>query len=133
MLTGNRTRRVDIPDEEGQWVELRELSGRQLRKIKKVKFKDTIQDSREMGGELMAAIAGVKQEDLKASAKDALAEYDMDELLEAGIVVWSYVDDDGNPVAVNSDNIGQLDQKTEKFIAMQLVGAEEEEDQKKDS
>jgi len=126
MLTGSRTRNVPIPHEENEWVELKELSGRQLRKARKAKFKEIILDVREMGGEVMKAITDVKVEDLKAAARDPLSEYDIDDLLEAGIVAWSY------EAEVNTDTIGELDQKTEKFIAMQLVGAEEEEETKKD-
>lgn len=129
MLTGDRTRRVEIPHEEGQWIELKELSGRQLRKIRKLKFKESIADTRAMGGELMQALGGFSQEDVKKAQKDPdpLAEYDMDALLEAGIVAWSYEEE------VNSDNIGQLDQKTERLIALALVGVEEEEEKVKDS
>ena len=126
MLTGNRTRRVDIPDEEGQWVELRELSGRQLRRVKKAKLSETIANAKEMGPEMMQSISEVNREEVEEAARDPLAEYDIDKLLEEGIVDWSY------DAEVNTDTIGQLDKKTEEFLAMQLVGAEEEEDRKKD-
>ena len=126
MLTGDRTRRVPIPHEDGEWVELKELSGRQLRKVKKARFKEIILDAKDMGPELMKALTRIDAADVEAAARDPLAEYNIDALLEEGIVAWSYEDE------VGKETIGQLDQKTEQFIARQLVGVEEEEDRKKD-
>lgn len=127
MLTGDRTRRVEIPHEKGQWVELKELSGRQLRAVRKARLKEVLGDARDMGPELMETISKFSREDVEVAAADPLAEYDMDALLEAGIVAWSY------EKPVGKDTIGQLDQKTERFIALALVGVEEEEEKVKGS
>ena len=125
MLVSNRTRKLDIPHEEGEWVEIRLLSGRQLRKVRKAKFREVAQNARDMGGEVMKAIAGVDRSELKKAEEDPLVEYDMDALLEAGIVSWSYDEE------VSSETIGELDPETEQFVALALVGVESEPDRKK--
>lgn len=120
-LVSDTTRRIDLPHEDGAWVELRQLSGRQLRKIQKAKMKEAAESLKLMGPELMGSLSGFSSKDLVEADKDPLAEYDIDALLEAGIVAWSYEEE------VDHDTIGLLDQETETFIALALIGVEEEE------
>jgi len=120
----SETRRVDIPHEPGAWVELRELSGRQLRKNREKKTWTLLARVNEAGGfeKLPKTPEGTEQE------PDPLMPYDLDDLLQKGIVAWSY------PEEVTPEAIERLDERTERFIAFELVpGAEDDEAVKKGS
>ena len=120
----SETRRVDIPHEPGAWVELKELSGRQLRKNREKKTWTLMAKVNEAGGfeKLPKTPEGTEQK------PDPLMAYDLDDLLEKGIVSWSA------PEPVTPEAIERLNDETERFIAFELIpGAEDDEAVKKGS
>ena len=104
-LTKGVTRKVEIPHEEGAWLELRQLNYRQLAEARRVKLDD-----------LFTVMRGLKdialpQQDGQAVA-DPLAGYDVGVLLRYGIVAWSY----GETVTPD-----ELDDRTAQWAAREIV------------
>jgi len=89
------TRKLDVPGEDGQWVEIRPLSSRVMRSVE----------------------AGARE---VASGDDAVAYgYAVsDALLIAGIVAWSY------DAPVNAENVADLDMATAMWLVEQIVPGE---------
>ena len=56
MLVSKIVERVDIPHEEGQWVDLRQLSFTAIEEAGKVKQRKGVADVRDMGGDVFEAI-----------------------------------------------------------------------------
>jgi len=88
------TRKLDVPGEEGQWVEIRPLSTRVMR--------DVEAGARETAGEDAVAYGY------------AVA----DGLLVAGVVAWSY------DAPVNTENVADLDMATAMWLVEQIVPGE---------
>ena len=104
-LTKGVTRKVEIPHEPDQWVQLRMLTYRQLAEARWVKLDD-----------LFTVMRGLKdialpQQDGQAVV-DPLAGYDIGVLLRYGIVAWSY----GETVTPD-----ELDDRTAQWAAREIV------------
>jgi len=104
-LTKGVTRKVEIPHEPDQWVQLRMLTYRQLAEARRVKLDD-----------LFTVMRGLKdialpQQDGQAVV-DPLAGYDIGVLLRYGIVAWSY----GETVTPD-----ELDDRTAQWAAREIV------------
>ena len=104
-LTKGVTRKVEIPHEPDQWVQLRMLTYRQLAEARRVKLDD-----------LFTVMRGLKdialpQQDGQAVA-DPLAGYDVGVLLRYGIVAWSY----GETVTPD-----ELDDRTAQWAAREIL------------
>ena len=104
-LTKGVTRKVEIPHEPDQWVQLRMLTYRQLAEARRVKLDD-----------LFTVMRGLKdialpQQDGQAVV-DPLAGYDIGVLLRYGIVAWSY----GETVTPD-----ELDYRTAQWAAREIV------------
>lgn len=122
MLVSKSTRRIELPHEPGQYIEVRDLSFLEIDKSKEKKLKYS-----------MMLLSGIDMpdfkvpEDLKDRKPDPMASHDIPYLLEKGIVGWSYEEE------VSSENIALLDSKTAELVIREILGIEEEEDRKKDS
>jgi len=85
------TRRLDVPGEDGQWVEIRPLSARVVRKIN--------EDARLAAGDDPVAFG-----------------YEVaDRVLAAGVVAWSY------DAPVNAETLVDVDVKTTMWLADEIV------------
>ena len=124
MLIGTSSEKYEIPHESGEWVELRKLSARQLRKCEKERQKEVMSLAREMGADIFKALQGVETPDREV---DVRSRYHLDTLLELAIESWSYDE------PVSKENIGRLDEQTEQFIVSKVLGVEPEEEAKKGS
>lgn len=113
MLVGTNTRRVEIPHEPGEWLELRQLTWRQLKAAKAARQMEVLQSVRTLGGDLLRELQQMSQ---GAAAGDPLAEYDQATVLIAGIAAWSYAE------AVSPEAIDQLDPATADWALRELVG-----------
>lgn len=105
-LTKGVTRKVEIPHEPDQWMELRHLSYRQLDEARQAKLDELFGFLRKTKDLTLP-----KPDDDKAAA-DRLAAYDVPTLLRHGIVAWSYGD------AVTPDD---LDAKTADWAAREIL------------
>ena len=93
------------------------LSYRELAEARESRSKKVISKATEMGPEMMKNLpTGVEaKEAVKKADKDPLNEYDIDMILEKGIIGWSYEE------KVTPKNIGFLDEETALFVAKALV------------
>lgn len=87
------TKRLDVPNEPGQWIEIRMLSWLKLEEAKKARLATIAEQARTFSGiDLTTAAANASQEDL-AAAQDRVASYDRMTLLREGLMAWSYTGD----------------------------------------
>ena len=134
MLTKNITRRVAIPHEFGQWLDLRLLSYRQFDEAAAAKVASAMKSMSSMPGNLMAQIAESREKMSKEAAEEAAkaidplaATYDKTTLLRLGIAGWSYDD------PVTDETIDTLDSVTAEWAARTLLTLHERTaDEKKD-
>lgn len=119
MLIGTGTRKIDLPHEEGQWIEVKDLTRKVIQESKRLKML-----------ELMEAFAGKLDafmgKEIDPDAQITLESYDIDTVLEFAVVGWSY------DTKFSPDLIAQLDQRTAEFTACDLLGIEEGDDKVKD-
>lgn len=119
----------DIPHDDGEWMEFRPLSGKQLRKAQQVRQSRSREVLRELGGDIYKSIreSNVDKEEIEAAQRDPLNDYDTDMLLESSIIAWSY------PEKVKG-NLEYLDKVTETWalgVIAKISGLiEEDEDAK---
>lgn len=107
---------VDLPG--GEWVTIRKLGYRKLRKIREAAQAAGIAQAKAMGGEMMAALRNIGNDDVREARelqRSPLFGYDIDALLEASIVSWS-IDERVTPEA-----IAELDEDVAEAIALASV------------
>lgn len=122
IVTG-ATRRVDIPHEPGEWMELKRLSWRQKELATDVASKEGLDRMKSLSGDLLKALRELgKEQEQKLESK-----YDRGIVLECGIARWSY------DAKVTKENIGALDEETAEWAfreILQLNAPRTEEEQK---
>ena len=127
VLTGY-TKRVEIPHEPGQWVEIRQLSKRQKEKAADVKTDIALGKAKAMGPELMATIQNAQPSAIvREPTVDA---YDWATVLTFGIAAWSYAE------SVTVENIEALDETTADWAFKTILafsGPPSEDERKNDS
>lgn len=121
-ITTNQKKRVPIPHEEGEWIEIRRLGWKALADNADAATDATLRRMKEMGADLLAGLrGGVAQQGQdvpKAIAEafdDPLKDYDQGLLLREGIVSWSY------DAEVTPDNVDALDERTARWCAEEIV------------
>jgi len=117
MLISKATRKIDIPHEAGEWIEVRDLTRKEITEAKRRKTTATIKDF----ADIMELFAGRK---VDPTVRETTESYDIDYVLEAAIVGWSYGE-------FSLDDVARLDQKTAEYVARDLLGIEEEGDRVK--
>lgn len=123
-LTGSITERRDVPHEEGNWFEFRQLSWTQLKEAREARGKAALRSLRDtmetVGGETFAAMqkaqAGQQTGDADAATQSLDDQYDRATLLRLGIHAWSY------PEPLTEENIGRLDEATALWAMGCLLG-----------
>lgn len=129
-LVGKTARRVDIPHEPGEWMEIRRLSWAELEAASDAQTDAQIARVKAMGGDVFQLIQSVVTQEQAAAARQAAASYDRAAVLEKGIVRWSYAED------LTPDNIALLDEDTAAWAFEQILALGKprtEEEQKNDS
>lgn len=134
MLVGQVLKRVDIPHEDGQWMEFRKLPWRKLDEARRATQIDGATLAKAYGAELVREIQRLGSDvspDLQAAVEAEKAQrrgqYDTGVLLRAGIVKWSY--SEGHP---KPDEIDDLDEDTaawarEQVLDLSIVSRSEDE------
>lgn len=110
-LITDKTCKVDIPHESGEWMEIKKLSWRQLTLAADIQTDETITRLKKMGGDLFKALNNEKAK----QEVDPILKYDRGFVLEAGIIRWSYDAD------VTKDTIEQLDEETAKWAFEKIL------------
>lgn len=119
-LTGI-SRRVEIPHEPGEWLEIKRLSWRQLEASAEAQTNALLSRMKSLGGDMVKAMRGLAgEQEQKPGAK-----YDRGNVLNCGIVRWSYGEE------VTPANIDALDEETaewafEEILALNKPRTEEE-------
>lgn len=117
-LTNRIVRRVDLPHEPGQWVEIRMPSLGILDRAREVRSRRAIE-----------MVAGIDLSQIKGASGErparSGAEFDWLTLLAGCITAWSYAD------PVSAENVGELDEVTVSVLVEALLVAPSEADRKK--
>ena len=124
MLVSKIVEKLDVPHEEGQWVEIKNLSWKAMEEAVNNKQERDIGQVKRMGGDVFEAImrSTNKDEDKKDDEGQpekkvrggTFESYDMETLLRKAIISWSY---DGKPTL---ERIQDLDARTAKWLARQI-------------
>ena len=114
MLAGV-TRKVEIPHEDGEWLELKTLSWRELEQARKARSNEVFANMRAMGSDILATLRDVKTDDVQQAAADPVNEYDRATLLKSGIVGWSYES------AFSPEKVDELDERTAAWAAAEIA------------
>jgi hypothetical protein len=105
------SKRIEVPEEPGQWIEIRMLSWLTLDKARKERMKE-LMGMRDLFVLLKDVTANGAAESVKAAEQDPLQSFDQLTLLRSGIVSWSY----GEGVAPE-----ELEEKTAKWAALEIL------------
>jgi hypothetical protein len=131
-MLGSKPVKFDIPHEPGQWMELKTLSWKKLKKARKALEKDHIETMRAFGAELVGALRdGATEKNLRQLEKRQqyhLSAFDIETLLFHGIATWSY------DAEINAETIAELDERTATWAAetiIELTKPPDEDEQKK--
>lgn len=110
-IVTDTTRRIAIPHEPNEWLEVRRLSWRQLEMAAEVQTESMLKRLKAMGGDLVKALqkAGKEQE------QDPTAKYDRGTVLQAGIIRWSY------SAETTKANIDALDEETAAWAFKEIL------------
>lgn len=106
--------RMDIPHEPGEWVSIRRLTRRELETAREVSGRKGREQIREMGVDLFAVL----QEHQGPSGerkRDPFVDYDLDTILRAGVVGWSYDE------PVTDETLSELDAVTAEWAGREIL------------
>lgn len=102
-------RREEVPFEQGQWMEFKRLSWRQLEMAAEIMTDAVIKRLKVLGGDILTSLQQTKGE----QEADPSQRYDRGFVLEAGIANWSYEEDIKNAKPdERKELINRLDEKT---------------------
>jgi hypothetical protein len=112
-LVTDVAKRVEIPNEEGQWMEIKRLSWRQKELAREVASDKLLKKMKALGPEAIVGIQKIHEG--KTEGTNLAAEYDMEIVLEVGISKWSYDEE------VSKKTIGRLEEDTAKWAFNQIL------------
>lgn len=116
MLTSRVTKQVDIPHEPGEWLTIRMLPGKKLDEAREERERAVFGKLRALGGEVLRETQGMSRREAREVLEaDPLEQYDIDVLLRAGIVGWSY--EERFSPTVTED----LDEYTRRWAAEEIL------------
>lgn len=134
MLVSKESIRLDIPHEEGEWVEVVKLPWVKLRAARKANEKENREIAKEFGAEFVKALSSSDDsEKAENRAKNLIKSQQYDEsnfdthiLLDAGLIGWSYgekvtPDAEFKYVEVDSKSIDMLDERTVVWIKQEII------------
>jgi hypothetical protein len=110
MLVNKITKKVDIPHEEGEWIELKKLSWKQLEQASDASTNALMERMKKMGGDILSALRDAAPQEQNPEE----AKYDISTVLKFGIVRWSYD-------AAVKDNIDLLDDETAQWAFKEIL------------
>ena len=122
MLVSKIVEKVDIPHEEGQWIEIRNLSFTAMEEANDNKQERDLLQVKRMGGDVFEANVRSSNKKEKESKDEedsttkggSFESYDKETLLRKAIVGWSY---DGKPTV---ERIRDLDARTANWLSREI-------------
>lgn len=147
MLTKSIVEHIELPHEQGSWIDVHPLGFRALRRAREVRTLEQIklfsaaqQTSSDATLQAMKAAAEApkpestpESEAAADAARDAdrrrklvdINEYDLSTLLQEAIVAWSY------DAPISPANIDDLDEATAEYVARRLLPVPETHEERK--
>jgi hypothetical protein len=89
LLSSQVKTRREIPDSNGQWVEIRKLGWRKLREAAESMQRTAYETVRALGKDGMDAVAKVTPEQIATFKRSPASQYDPVILLRSAVVAWS--------------------------------------------
>ena len=117
------TKRMPIPHEPDEWMELKRLSWRQKELAAEIQSDAMLKRLKQMGGDLVKALQAVG----KKQEQDPVTKYDQGTVLKAGIVKWSY------DAEINDENIEALDEETANWAMREILSMNKTEEEQKNA
>ena len=126
LVTKDRTEQIQIPHEEGEWMQFRRLSWLEMVEAAETAERRSVKKMTQFGSEAVGAIIASHEKTAAATADTdgdgdttptkapTVGSYDRESLLENGIVAWSYEE------KVPLKAIKQLDAETARWAAEQI-------------
>jgi len=128
MLMSKIRRRLAIPDEPNDWMELRALSGKKLEEASWWAQRKAIEMAKLAGQEFIDAMETYRADLAEAEVKaNPLQQYDIETLVRSGIVAWSY------EMRLTPENIAELDSETREWAAREILKLTEESQEERKS
>ena len=124
MITSKATKRVDLPHEPGEWIDVRMPSLNILNRARQTQSRGAIEL---MQGVDMALLNTFGDRADVAAPRERSAEYDALTLLKGCITAWSY------PEPLSYENIDELDEETVSAVVAVLLPPVVEEERKNGS
>lgn len=113
MLVTNQSKRVEIPHEKDEWMELKKLSWRQMEVAEDIQTDILLKRMKSMGADMVKALrdaVGKGKEE-----QDPFKRYDKSTVLDIGIVKWSY------EAEITKENIEALDENTADWAFKEIL------------
>lgn len=110
--------RIDVPHEENTWFDFVKLSWKQLRRARKLAEEEQREIAKSFGAEFVAALTKGDEDRARKLIQEQqynVTNFDLEALLENGIVGWSY------DAPINPDTIEQLDERTAVWAAQTII------------
>lgn len=139
MLVDRHTKRLSVPGEPGEWMDLRRLSFGELRQLRQQsgeRFLEDLSGLPEDVLEMQLTVQAKMDEARRAAAAEAeekgepsaddqpdpdvLDGMDVLFILQCGVVAWSYAEDSGDPVPVK-EGVALLDEETAGWAAREIM------------
>lgn len=111
MLTSKQVKRLAIPHEDGEWIDIRIPGWKKLEEAERVLQQAWLANAKLMGGEVMKALPEKQAE----ADKDPRARYDWGTLLRSAVVAWSYDE------KITPQNVEDLDPRTARWLVGEIV------------
>ncbi len=116
----------DVPNEDGERIQFKELGFRALRAARLEAQHSAYSDWKAMGGDILQALQARQQPtDAAARPVDPLSQYDQQTLLVAGIVGWTFTKSDAagvtHPIPVTPETISDLTEPVANWAAREIL------------
>jgi hypothetical protein len=118
MFVTKYTTRVEVPGEDGSWVEIRPLSWLELERAQNKAVREAMQAASSL--DVSSLLADASDEDIAAIRarveSDVLSSVDILEVLNGGIVAWSAEE------PVDDAHVKLLEPEVAEFLAREIMG-----------
>jgi hypothetical protein len=106
--------RLHVPDEPGQWIDVRQLGFVALQQVRDARQEKGLATARQLGPEFMQT-ANPNDPEVKKQLANPLNNYDREALITESVVAWSY------ELEVTPENIARMDEQTATWLFGKLV------------
>lgn len=116
QITTNITKRLEVPDSDGQWVEIRKLGWRKLREAAETMSQQAYGMVRTLGKDGLEAVKNVTPDQIEAFRSNPASQFDAGTLLRAAVIKWSLSEKGPTP-----EQIDELDEDVASWLLGEIV------------